>query len=268
MELEPRPTPTFKDPAKATSEPLDEATLKAAEAALGRPFPAALVLLYRSEQNGGKLRRSLFPSDQPGLEGGAQIGYLLGIGGPRGLPALSVLKKAWKYPGEGTLLASEGPRGLLLEPPDPASGAEAVVYVDMKHPAGPLCVTLAASFEAFAAGLVDGSPSCDWVLQPDLRAIQERVCAAGWVEGDNHYGIRRFAHPALAGLDLRVFPNQSRDGEGFACAEFPECALIAQLHGSREARQALLDAAADLDGVLGAGTLRVNTPHPAAKPVD
>lgn len=270
MELEPRPTPVFKDPAKATSEPLDEAALAAAEVALGHSLPAALVALLRAEQNGGKLRRSLFPSPLPGLEGGAQVGYLLGIGGPRGLPALSVLAKAWKYPVEGVLLASEGPRGLLLDystqaHSGPEGGEPPVVYVDMKHPAGPLRVALAPSVADFLAGLVDGSPSCDWVLGPELRAIQGRLAAADWAEGDNHYGVRLFTHSAYPSLELRVFPNQSRDGEGFACVEYPECALIAQLHGPRAA---LLEAADALDAVLGAGTLRVNTPHPAAKPVD
>lgn len=258
MQLEPRPVPVFKDPAKATSPELSEELLAEVEGALQATIPPAFVELLRAEQNGGKLRRSLFPSEAPGLGGGAQIGYLLGLGGPRGLPTLEILAKHWKYPVEGLLLASEGPKALLAEE------GGAIVYVDMKHPEGVLRVELAPDFGAFQAGLVDGSPSCDWVLHPELKLIQERLAGAGWSEGDNHYGIRRFERPGSK-LELRVLPNQSRDGEGYACVEFPECALVAQLHGPHAE---VLAAAADLDAALGEGTLRVSTPHPAAKPVD
>lgn len=259
MQLEPRPQPVFKDPAKATSPELSDELLAEVQGALSATIPPAFVELLRSEQNGGKLRRSLFPSEAPGLEGGAQVGYLLGLGGPRGLPTLEILAKHWKYPVEGLLLASEGPRALLAEE---SSGA--IVYVDMKHPEGVLRVELAPDFAAFQAGLIDGSPCATWVLHPELKVIQERLDAAGWSEGENHYGIRLFTRPETK-LELRVLPNQSRDGEGFACVEFPECALVAQLHGGHAE---VLEAASSLDAALGEGTLRVNTPHPAAKPVD
>lgn len=259
MQLERRPVPVFKDPSKATSPQLSDALLAEVEAATSATIPPAFVELLRAEQNGGKLRRSLFPSDASGLEGGAQVGYLLGLGGPRGVPTLEILAKHWKYPVEGLLLVSEGARALLV---DEASGA--VIYVDMKHPAGVLRVELAPDFGAFAAGLVDGSPSCDWVLQPELRVIQERLSAAGWVEGDNHYGIRRFGREGSK-LELRVLSNQSRDGEGFCCVEYPECALVGQLHGPHAE---VLAAAPALDAAFGEGTLRVSTPHAAAKPVD
>ncbi|MBL4850074.1 MAG: hypothetical protein JKY65_31485 [Planctomycetes bacterium] len=259
MQLERRPVPVFKDPAKATSPELSDDLLAEVEGALGA-VPPALVQLFREEQNGGKLRRSLFPSSAPGLEGAAQIGYLLGLGGPRGMPALQVLAAHWRYPVEGLLLASEGARALFVEA---ASGA--VIYVDMKHPSGVLRIELASDIASFLAGLVDGSPSCDWVLGVELKGIQERLGAAGWEEGDNHYGIRRFTRPEASRLELRVFPNQSRDGEGFSCVEHSECALVAQLHGLHEA---VLSAAEALDEAFGVGALRVNTPHPAAKPVD
>ena len=260
MQLEPRPLPVFKDPAKATSPELSDELLAEVQAGLAATIPPAFVELLRAEQNGGKLRRSLFPSDAPGLEGGAQIGYLLGLGGPRGLPTLEILAKHWKYPVEGLLLASEGPRALLAE----ESGA--IVYVDMKHPEGVLRVELAPDFGAFTAGLVDGSPSCNWVLLPELKVIQERLSAAGWSEGENHYGIRLFTRPDPGSkLELRVLSNKSRDGEGFACVEFPECALVAQLHGPHAE---VVAAAEALDAALGEGTLRVSTPHLASKPVD
>lgn len=248
-----RPVPVFKDPSKATSPPLSEEARAECEQALGRPLPAALLELLSQEANGGKLRRDLFP--HPEVPGGARIGYLLGVGGPRGVAALQILAGHWKYPvAEGVLIASEGPKALLL---DYAGGAEpGVVFVDMKHPGGPLRVELAADFASFLAGLVDGTPTCDWVLPSELRLEQAKasLVAAGWEAAEDHYGIHRLTR---AGLELRLLPNNERDGDGFAYVEYSEFPLVAQLHGEREA---ILRAAGGVSAALGEAAVAVQVP--------
>jgi hypothetical protein len=252
--IEPRPVPVFKDPAKATSPPLTDALVREAEDALGRALPASYTQLLGREANGGKLRRSLFVSEASGLEGAAHVGYLLGVGGPRGLPGLSVLADHWRYLEGGLLLNTEGPKALLLDPDD------AVVYVDMTHREGELRATLAPSFAEFLEGLVDGTPSWDWVLAAELTLRDARACLedAGWTHEGNHYGIHSLRRE---GLELRLGPNQERDGEGVAYSEHPECPLIAQLRGDYvHCQQAL----GGIDAAWGDAALRVCDRHPAS----
>ena len=248
-----RPVPVFKDPSKATSPPLSEEARAECERALGRALPAAYLQLLGQEGNGGKLRRDLFP--HPEVPGGARIGYLLGVGGPRGVAALQLLAAHWKYPvAEGVLIASEGPKALLL---DYGAGEEpSVVFVDMKHPGGPLQVELAADFAGFLSGLVDGTPTCDWVLPSAVRLEQAKfsLVAAGWEAAEDHYGIHRLTR---AGLELRLLPNNERDGDGYAYVEYSDFPLVAQLHGEREA---ILAAAEGVSAALGAGAIRVQEP--------
>lgn len=248
-----RPVPVFKDPSKATSPPLSEEARAECEQRLGRTLPSAYLELLTAEGNGGKLRRDLFP--HPELPQGAQIGYLLGVGGPRGVAALQILAGHWKYPvAEGVLIASEGPKALLL---DYATGAEpSVVFVDMKHPEGPLAVTLAPDFATFLAGLVDGTPTCDWVIPSEVRLEQAkaRLVAAGWEAAEDHYGIHRLTRDAL---ELRLLPNNERDGDGFAYVEYSEFPLVAQLHGEHEA---ILAAAGGVAEALGESAIWVQEP--------
>ncbi|MGE0711927.1 MAG: SMI1/KNR4 family protein [Planctomycetota bacterium] len=261
--IERRPVPVFKDPARATSPPLDDAALAAAEAALGLTLPREYVALLRREANGGKLRRSLFPCAHPALAGAAHLPYLLGVGGPRGLPGLQVLAAHWRYPVERpVLLDSQGPRALLLDYADPA--APGVVYVDMKHADGPLRVDLAPSFAALLEGLQDGSPSFDLVLAPELglEPARQRLTERGWSYEGNHYGIHILRR---AGLELRLLSNHQRDGDGFLCCEYPECPLVAQLRGPRPDAE---PAAAEVQDAWGESALLVCSPHAAALPLD
>ncbi|HBP23630.1 MAG TPA: hypothetical protein DEA08_38370 [Planctomycetes bacterium] len=253
-----RPVPIFKDPSKATSPPLSEEARAECEQALGRALPAAYLELLAQEANGGKLRRDLFP--HPEVEGGARIGYLLGVGGPRGVAALQILAGHWKYPvAEGVLIASEGPKALLLDyaaGPEPSAAEPSVVFVDMKHPGGPLCVELAPDFASFLAGLVDGTPTCDWVIPSEVRLEQAKasLVAAGWEAAEDHYGNHRLTRE---GLELRLLPNNERDGDGFAYVEYSEFPLVAQLHGEREA---ILAAAGGVGEALGGAAVQVQTP--------
>lgn len=254
-----RPVPLFRDPARATSPPLDEAAVAEAERALGLPLPAAYLAALR-QTNGGKLRRNLLPLAEGPFAPGVLVPFLLGVG-PGGLPALQALAARWRYPVErGLLLCSAGPRALLL---DPAAGAEpAPVWVDLERSAGAQVARVAGSLAELLERLVDGSPHPAWALEPELtlQALQSRLGAAGWGEVERHYGVYRFRDPW--GAELRVEPNHERDGGGLLFSEYGECPLVARLvaPGQDEARSAR-----GLDALLLPQGLRVHTPHPAAR---
>lgn len=251
--------PLFRDPARATSPPLTAEAVAAAEAALGVTLPAAYLEALR-EVNGGTLRRSLLPLEGGPFAPGVAVPYLLGVGGPGGLPGLQALAARWRYPVErGVLLSSAGPRALLL---DVSAGAEpAAVFVDMTRPPEARVARVAADTGELLARLVDGSPHATWALAPalTLHEASERLRAGGWTEGERHYGVHRFLRE---GAELRVEPNLERDGAGLRLAEHADCPLVARLvePGPREEV-----AVAGVGAALGVEALLVHVPHPAAR---
>ena len=258
-----RPVPLFRDPAHASSPPLTDEALAAAQAALG-PLPAAYLEALRT-CNGGKLRRDLLPLEEGPFAPGVRIPYLLGVG-PGGLPALQALVARWRYPvPEGLLLCSDGPRALLLRrrgaEPDPAAEPE-VVWVDLRRPAPEQVAVVARDAQDLLRRLVDGSPHPAWVLAPELTlsAVQARLRPAGWAEVERHYGVYRFRD--VYGAELRVEPNHERDGGGLHYAEYAERPLVARLV---ERGQAAQDSARALDALLAPEGLRVHSPHPASR---
>lgn len=256
------PVPLFRDPAHASSPPLTEDALRAAEQALGVTFPAAWVDALRA-CNGGKLRRDLLPLSDGPFAPGVRIPYLLGLGAG-GLPALQALAARWRYPVPGgVLLCSDGPRALLLQPPQDGQpgGDPAPVWVDLRRPAGEQVARIASDLAALLAALVDGSPDPAWALAPELTlsGVQARLRPAGWTEVERHYGIYRFRD--AFGAELRVEPNQERDGGGLRFSEHADRPLVARL--VEDGREPLTTTRA-LDALLAPEGLRVHTPHPAA----
>ena len=82
--------------------------------------------------------------------------------------------------------------------------------------------------------------------------VDDRVDRS-WEEVERHYGIHRFAR---AGAELRVEPNQERDGGGLHVSEHALCPLVARLVALGP-----LDTPAGLDELFGPHGLRVHTPH-------
>ena len=244
--MERRPIPLFRDPSRPTSPELTDAALAETEAALGVTLPPAYVELLRAEANGGRLRRSHVSGTD------VTIPELLGVGGPRGVAALQVVAQGWRYPvTPSVMIATAGPQAVLL---DYRTGdTPSVVFVDMT--AGPRVETLGDDFATFAARLVVGDPTHDWVFARafTLRDARARLTEAGWSEDEAHYGIYRFARD---GARLEIKPNQERDTEGLFFAEYPEAYLIARLEGSAEEADAL-------EALFEGDALRIHSAHAA-----
>lgn len=208
--------PLFDDPRRAYGPPLSAAVVEAAEQALGRSLPQAL-LAALADCNGGALRRTALvgPDRRPTL----RLRDLCGLGHRGGVEDSAQQAKEWGYPSDCLLLHAEGPTAVLMDYRRcGAHGEPSVIFVDTDHEVAgrPLERTVATSVGALLGALRFISPRTLIALPglDDEDALLEALQAAG-CEGPvrrDHEGGRSLSRVGWDSVEpgaarVRLVPN-------------------------------------------------------------
>lgn len=156
-------------------EPLTEAMVAEAENALGYRLPKSYIALLKT-QNGGRLLKRIFPTDQPNSWADDHIALtdICGIGGKYSIigdNGSEAFIAKWGYPAIGIVIGhspSASHDAIMLDyRACGLVGEPRVVHVDVKSSNKPIITPLAVDFETFLWGLIDEDEWYDDDLEDD-----------------------------------------------------------------------------------------------------